>query len=683
MSKILEFNGLKTLINNIKSKFVSLLSYTEDLNTSQVGIGVVEGEGTISLVDGDTGYQIKGDISTSDDTSNVDLQVRATTSKNGYGNWKSLAFKEETLSGYGITDWLFKFLGYSANIDDTSGWGVFHHNSSTIGLPSTYGSVLQWSNSDYDKLPSVGGWYTQLFSSTAQNNPLYHRQRVNGGDWTEWIKILDVKNYTDYLYPKSTIDSKLSSIDSTSIINGTNNVMDSIDPTTLPLVAYERGNKLFGLKGDEVIVEYSTDGGTTWVEYSVTDNDKFNLFSDKGQWLRLGGSDDAISNDCMLRITVDPTYERYCSINKILIHSSTFGASEFYCTLDRYNYDGNWYNVFTDKRLTGWSGNNVINFNSFALHNAPTSDFQNGKLRFTFRQVTGSSQTINARVMRIQGFGVTTWAAPNFMMKYNRLYDVDLNMNAIFENGIYPNKTLTSDLGTSSYKWNNVYTNKINGIALTTTGEGTKYLADNGEYKEINLDNYATSEDLSTFETVVKRGADWSEAGIESYDNSVNYLQGGGLSIVEELVNLDNEIATAINDKANKTEVIVVEPTTNASGVIECNLGNVAFDKIIKINQSSSGNYYGIQSLTITGFTGHSSNYVNTKHHEVLIEWDCAIDDMTLTVPDIAEFHWVNDETPTFKAGWHYQLSVTYWAGTVSARDHYLAVCVGFPCEVV
>lgn len=483
-------------------------------------------------------------------------------------SWSQILSKPTTLTGYGITDWLFKFLGYSADIDDTSGWGVFHHNSSTVGLPSTYGSVLQWSNAGYASLPSLGGWYVQLFSSTNPNNPLYHRQRVNGGAWTEWIKILDEKNYTEYLYPKSTIDSKLGSIDSTSIINGTNNVWGGIDPVTLPLVAYERGNKLFGLKGDEVTVEYSTDGGTTWVEYAVTDNDKFNLFNDKGQWLRLGGSDDTISDDCMFRVTVNLIYPRYCTLNKILIYSTTAGASEFYCTLDRYNYDGNWYNVFTDKKLAGWSGNNVINFNTIYFNNAPVADYQSNKLRFTFRQVVGSSQTVNAGVMRIQGFGTTTWGAANNMMKYNRLYDVDIDMNAIFENGIYPYNNLTSNLGTSSNRWKTVYANELNSVSgvfsgtLNVIGLATfnsikigdatlTYDSANGGIKidkGIYSDSYVSAKGIDTtyeyqcvaqfgiyFQDVWYQDTSITTFGVNSIDLGTSYVTNGIISITADV----------------------------------------------------------------------------------------------------------------------------------------------------
>lgn len=133
----------------------------------------------------------------------------------------------------------------------------------------------------------------------------------------------------------------------------------------------------------------------------------------------------------------------------------------------------------------------------------------------------------------------------------------------------------------------------------------------------------------------------------------------------------------ALEGKQDKATVTVVD----CGGGTKCNLGVVSMGGIVKI-ENGGGDYYGITELTIGGFTGHGS-YVNTKHHEVLIEWDCGVDDMTLVMPDTASFHWANDEVPTFKAGWHYQLSVTYWAGTQSARDHYLGVCVGFPCEVV
>ena len=149
------------------------------------------------------------------------------------------------------------------------------------------------------------------------------------------------------------------------------------------------------------------------------------------------------------------------------------------------------------------------------------------------------------------------------------------------------------------------------------------------------------------------------------------YVDGEGVRKLKDYIDKKAE------GKQDKAAVTVVD----CGGETACNLGVVSMDGIVKI-ENGGGDYYGISELTIGGFTGHG-NYVNTTHHEVLIEWDCGADDMTLVMPDTAVFHWANDEVPTFKAGWHYQLSVTYWAGTVSVRDHYLAVCVGFPCEIV
>ena len=98
------------------------------------------------------------------------------------------ADKATTLAGYGITDKLFKSLGANAACEDTAGWGVFKIVVDGYA-PYTYGTILQWEATDnYDKKPSEGGWYVQLFAAT-ESKGLWLRTRTNGNAWKPWVQL--------------------------------------------------------------------------------------------------------------------------------------------------------------------------------------------------------------------------------------------------------------------------------------------------------------------------------------------------------------------------------------------------------------------------------------------------------------------------------------------------------------
>lgn len=127
----------------------------------------------------------------------------------------------------------------------------------------------------------------------------------------------------------------------------------------------------------------------------------------------------------------------------------------------------------------------------------------------------------------------------------------------------------------------------------------------------------------------------------------------------------ENYVDKAVTGKADKVAVEIHD----MEGATLCNLGVIGWDKVYKVQNGM------LNSLSISGFE-LDSEYNNNEHHEVLIEFDCAINDMTLSLP--SNVSWANDEPPTFKAWYHYQLSITRWVEMEGVNTYYQAVCVGF-----
>lgn len=200
-------------------------------------------------------------------------------------------------------------------------------------------------------------------------------------------------------------------------------------------------NRLAFGKPNGITVEYSTDAGTTWLDYGLTDSQKVGLFG-TGISATIGkATKDTITKDCMLRVTINSkSFGVYTVLNKFAIYVSTNGSSGCYCTIDAsIASTPDTFTVFADKvPISGWSGWNIINTNGIITYgNTSSQSSQYGLLRFTFGCTSiGSSGYQGLTVIRIMGFGGVGWSTPSNMAKYGTIYSYDNNQNVTFPNNV-------------------------------------------------------------------------------------------------------------------------------------------------------------------------------------------------------------------------------------------------------
>ena len=135
--------------------------------------------------------------------------------------------------------------------------------------------------------------------------------------------------------------------------------------------------------------------------------------------------------------------------------------------------------------MSGWSGYNVINTSGITTY-GNTSSSQYGHIQFIFGCDTGSTNNSYAglNINKIFGFGGVGWTTPSTMAKTGQMYTYDSSQNVTFPAAItsgtinsynvVPRTNNTYNLGSSSYKWANVYATTIyeNGTSLAN-----KYIA--------------------------------------------------------------------------------------------------------------------------------------------------------------------------------------------------------------
>lgn len=223
---------------------------------------------------------------------------------------------------------------------------------------------------------------------------------------------------------------------------GGKNLSGSFGPIDAAMIPDLGADRFAFIPAKQWTIEYSRDGGATWVDYGASDSQKVALTSMEAN-LVIGKADSSnlATETYMLRLTLLTSGAVYSALNKFAIFLSTQGSNGCYCTLEgktKANVDaGNdtWV-TFADKvSVVGWSGWNIINTSTITTHGNSSSQYAN--LRFTFGCTGGSTEYEGLRVHRIKAFGGVGWITPSNMAKYGTIYSYDSSQNAMFPANVY------------------------------------------------------------------------------------------------------------------------------------------------------------------------------------------------------------------------------------------------------
>ena len=175
---------------------------------------------------------------------------------------------------------------------------------------------------------------------------------------------------------------------------GGRNLSGSYAPIDAALMPDLGANRLAFTAASAVIVEYSQDGGTTWLNYAVPDSTKINLLNGNSSSIQVGGGGYPAGTNYtnyLVRLTINTSGQIYTTLNKFIVLVSTNGSSGSYCTIDartQTNYlagNNTWTTFSNQTPVAGWSGYNVINTSGLTTFgNTPATQY--GQVRFTFGQ---------------------------------------------------------------------------------------------------------------------------------------------------------------------------------------------------------------------------------------------------------------------------------------------------------
>lgn len=182
-------------------------------------------------------------------------------------------------------------------------------------------------------------------------------------------------------------------------------------------------------------LEYSNDGGATWLDYGTGDARKRKLASmpNPRNGYRLGGPNASGALGDMLRITYEPSDGRYGLVQSALVWVSTNGGSDLLCGVETSTMGakGTWVERVAPVEMSGWSGPNVVDLPQLTFGGFEGQTGNTYGWRFTFAKkadVPGKTP----EVCTIDLYGTSVWNPVNEMMRTGHLYSWDDEGNGHF-----------------------------------------------------------------------------------------------------------------------------------------------------------------------------------------------------------------------------------------------------------
>ena len=241
---------------------------------------------------------------------------------------------------------------------------------------------------------------------------------------------------------------------------GGRNISGSFSPIDASMMPELSANVMAFPNPEGISVEYSKDGGVTWLDYGATDEQKVNVFTTYAL-LYCGKSEpDGLlaTVGYQLRITITPiACGLYTKLNKIITEVSTNGGGNCWCTFkglkSKYvaagHEDDEYYTTIVNKAVvSGWSGYNVFNFNDVwtAINTTTTHADHYYRFRLIFGYDAVLSTAKGLSILQLRFYGKGRFSLPSNLAKYNHLYTYDWQQNAFFPKKVQSNEIINFDI---------------------------------------------------------------------------------------------------------------------------------------------------------------------------------------------------------------------------------------------
>lgn len=200
-------------------------------------------------------------------------------------------------------------------------------------------------------------------------------------------------------------------------------------------------NRLAFNKPECITIEYSNDGGSTWLDYEATDIQKIGFISGIGSSFFLGKNTSAqTANQDMLRIKINHDRGAYTNMQRLYIYLTTEGAmvdnsSALLCKVEKsLCKDPENLSLVGNYLVTGWPGWNSINIGG-NFGRVSNTNIHTIQLTFSFNgYLPEYTSKTKAKIMKLQMLGSTVFTNSTGcqLLQTGHLYNYDQYKNATF-----------------------------------------------------------------------------------------------------------------------------------------------------------------------------------------------------------------------------------------------------------
>ena len=355
---------------------------------------------------------------------------------------------------------------------------VFTDTTYSTGSSSTAGITKLYSSTG----TSTDGTMTQSAITTVLEEKLGKEENAVSASKLEKAKTISLSGAIDSSVEfdgSSDIELSVDGVKEAYLEFGGKHISGGYSPVDAALIPYLGANRFAFGNANAISVEYSRDGGSTWIDYGASDMKKRALFSSMksgGVFIGKSSSDNKANVNCLVRISITDTtvFPVYADLNKLEMCVDTEYSNGCYVTIDGIKANNpNEYTVILDRHpISGNPGSNIINTNISTYGSQYHTDSYKS-LRFTFGCTEVDSKiTYGLTVYNIFGYGYI-WSVANVsnMAQLGHIYSYDGNQNVTFPSHV---------------------------IAPVFEGSATKAIKDGSG--NIIIDTYATKNELSSLE---------------------------------------------------------------------------------------------------------------------------------------------------------------------------------------
>ena len=342
----------------------------------------------------------------------------------------------------------------------------YTHSNKTIYLGIADGSVFEANSAQRNGTLKFPGITTITPDSGVRIGGSGGDLYLGNGNNTNWVKVQDIcsqagSNNWKIMQGGYALFKDITIIN-TATINGSthiNNLLTAkgIMPTTTDVNAFGTNvnnwdgsiganvtNMFNGIEHNNISLEYSANGGSSWTTYSTNPNYLFNLINDNSDTenFYLGNNDMSGSSDAdkltqikknQLRVTIKIPPEVYQELSWISVDVNN--GVDIKCQV----YFGNSSGVYTEyvsKVIKGWSHRCDI---CVGPSNVNVGNDTYRYVRLVFSHLSSHTSLRNGIVSRIRALALTKYY--NGSERYNisttgHIYNYDYNMNTYFPNSI-------------------------------------------------------------------------------------------------------------------------------------------------------------------------------------------------------------------------------------------------------